>query len=134
VFLDNVVTSILALESGEPPVEYVGGWDDYLRQSAAGKRRRAGVPDPRPTAIRTGSPAAKRKLSYNEQRELDSLPSRIEALEQEQQRLREEMEAPEFYRAGADRIHAVMARLGEAAREHDALLARWMDLEERRSS
>jgi ATP-binding cassette subfamily F protein uup len=134
VFLDNVVTSILALETGGMPVEYVGGWQDYLRQSTAVTRV---VPEPAETRraeIRIASPAGKRKLSYNEQRELESLPSRIEALEHEQRVLREEMEAPEFYKAGVERIETVMARLNETAREHDALLARWMELEERRSS
>jgi ATP-binding cassette subfamily F protein uup len=135
VFLDNVVTSTLALEPGQPPIEYVGGWEDYLRQTAARHsllavredkhadvERRTANPDARP---------ASRKLSYNEQRELDALPDRIEALEAEQAALRMEMESAEFYKAGAERIHAVMARLEETGREHEQLLARWMELEER---
>ena len=135
VFLDNVVTSILALEAGEKPVEYVGGWDDYLRQREVAPRTRPPTPasPSKPAGIRADTPPAKRKLSYNEQRELDSLPQRIQALEKEQQALRHEMESPDFYKAGAERIQKVMARVEEAAREHDALLARWMELEERRS-
>jgi ATP-binding cassette subfamily F protein uup len=133
-FLDNVVTSILALESGEAPVEYVGGWEDYVRQRASTRPIPAQVVDVRQREARMDAVPAKRKLSYNEQRELESLPRRIEALEHEQQALREEMESPEFYKAGADRIQTVMTRLDEAAREHDGLLARWMELEERRPS
>ena len=72
-----------------------------------------------------------RKLSYNEQRELEALPARIEALEREQQALREEMEGAGFYKAGAERIKQVMSRIEDAAREHDQLLARWVELEER---
>ncbi len=141
-FLDNVVTSTLALEAGKTPVEYVGGWADYLRQSsgsglgssglgsaeARGRITRnipeAGVSDPE-------ARAAKRKLTYNEQRELTSLPDRIERLEQEQLDLKTEMESPDFYKAAAERIRTVMARIDEAAREHEQLLERWMELEER---
>ena len=134
VFLDNVVTSILALEAGERPVEYVGGWEDYLRQRRPAPSRPRAVSFDRVVAQADGAARGKRKLSYNEQRELDSLPQRIEALEDEQQTLRREMEAPDFYKAGAERIHSVMSRIEEATREHDALLARWMELEERRTS
>ena len=141
VFLDNVVTSTLALELGEKPGEYVGGWVDYLRQSAGSRgsadsleppraRTREGQAGPA-SADKSRQSSGRKKLSYNEQRELESLPARIEALEAEQQTLRTEMESPEFYKAGAERIRTVMARIDRAGREHEELLARWMALEER---
>ena len=159
-FLDNVVTSTLALEAGQKPVEYIGGWTDYLRQSAgtrdsglgsrgsavapashAGQRLRPerGAKSPSESergwgpasAEKSGRSFDRKKLSYNEQRELDSLPARIEAIEAEQRDLKAEMEAPDFYRAGADRIRTVMDRIEKAAGEHEALLARWMELDER---
>jgi ATP-binding cassette subfamily F protein uup len=137
VFLDNVVTSTLALEAGKPPVEYVGGWEDYLRQAQSLR-----TPEPPPSlklppplklrrASRVLGPRIKRKLSYNEQRELTSLPERIEKLEEEQRELRAEMESPDFYKASAEHIRAVMDRIDEAAREHEQLFERWMELEER---
>jgi ATP-binding cassette subfamily F protein uup len=132
VFLDNVVTSILALEAGEKPIEYVGGWNDYLRQRSQPAQASASVGDRSPK--REAGTGARRKLSYNEQRELQSLPEKIEALEDEQRLLRVELESPEFYKSAADRIHTVLRRIEEAGREHDALLARWMELEERQSS
>jgi ATP-binding cassette subfamily F protein uup len=73
----------------------------------------------------------KRKLSYNERRELDALPARIEALENEHATLKAEMESADFYKSGADRIHHVMTRVDAAAGELETLLARWVDLEER---
>ena len=150
VFLDNVVTSTLAVELGAKPVEYVGGWQDYLRQRS-GERLRpergakppsesergwgpASTDKSRPEARNTENNRATiqtRKLSYKEQRELQTLPSRIEALEREQLALREEMEAADFYKSGAERINRVMTRLEEIGREHDELLARWVELEER---
>jgi ATP-binding cassette subfamily F protein uup len=148
VFLENIVTSTLALEGEGRVVEYVGGWEDYLRQRgegissrAAGAERRAGAPQyDRQVAGSTsrssrgdrvaGPRPAKQKLSYKEQRELDSLPSHIEALEAEQQRLRGESESPEFYRESAEHIHAVLARIEQIGQDLEVALARWVELEE----
>ena len=152
-FLDNIVTSTLAFEGGGRVTEYVGGWQDYLRQAraagsgeaAAGARvradaGRAAVAPARPqgagtvTATReetSPSAARRRKLSYNEQRELERLPEAIAALEAEAASLRADMESADFYKAGAERIGEVMARLERVGRELDDALARWMALEER---
>ena len=136
-FLNNIVTSTLAFEGEGQVTEYVGGWDDYVRQ--ARRPSAALTPDsqpptansrlPKDTAVVAGS--AKRKLSYKEARELEGLPSRIEALEAEIAALRAESESADFYRAGAERIRAVLARVDEAGRELETTLARWMELEER---
>jgi ATP-binding cassette subfamily F protein uup len=137
-FLDNVVTSTLALELGTRPVEYVGGWQDYLRQSVQQTPRTAERGDDlaqpaTPPSRDQGQPGARKKLSFNEQRELAALPDRIDALDDEQRALRAEMESVDFYKAGADRIKFVMARLEQAAHEHERLLERWVELEERSS-
>ena len=152
-FLDNIVTSTLAFEGGGRVTEYVGGWQDYLRQARAGgggeaatsARTRAdggGAGDVQPRSQAAGTmtatrdemaPAApgRRKLSYNEQRELEQLPGAIAALEAEAAALRADMEGADFYKAGADRIAEVMTRLERTSRELDDALARWMALEER---
>ena len=138
-FLDNIVTATLAFEGEGAVREYVGGWADYLRQSSArGAARRADAVDPPARRSGTGpagdpveSASTRRKLSFNERRELDTLPSRIEALETEQATLKAELESPDFYKSGADRIQTVMTRIEEAAGELETLLARWMELEER---
>jgi ATP-binding cassette subfamily F protein uup len=70
-----------------------------------------------------------RKLSFKEQRELDALPERVAALEDEQRRLQEEAASADFYRAGAEHIAAVLARIEAVQRELDAALERWMELE-----
>jgi ATP-binding cassette subfamily F protein uup len=137
-FLDHVVTSTLAFEGDGRVVEYVGGWQDYLRQAggepAAAPARRAAASASEARAAsgaRPADPAVKRKLSYKEQRELEQLPKQIETLETEQQRLRTESEGSEFYRETADHIRGVLARLEAVGPELEALIARWMDLEER---
>jgi ATP-binding cassette subfamily F protein uup len=151
-FLDNIVTSTLAFEGEGRVAEYVGGWEDYLKQ--VGTRRAAfGArdselghrlkPEPRdpndgsgPTRPlrRTPSPESRtpsRKLSFNEQREFESLPAHIEALESELQRLRQESESSEFYKETADHIRAVLERIEQLGLEIEASLARWVELEER---
>jgi ATP-binding cassette subfamily F protein uup len=58
------------------------------------------------------------------------LPSRIEALETEQQRLRDEAAATEFYKSPADHIQTVLARIEAIHAELEQALARWVELEE----
>jgi ATP-binding cassette subfamily F protein uup len=139
VFLDRIVTSTLAFEGEGRVAEYIGGYDDYLRQRRAAEAVRseatAGQAAPVDAeAERTPRRSRPRKLSYNEQRELDALPSRISTLEEEQARLREESTSSEFYKSPADHIHAVIARLEAIPGELDELLARWMELDELRSA
>jgi len=140
-FLDNIVTSTLAFEGEGKVTEYVGGWEDYLRQS---RSLQAGSRETPLVAVRSNPAAdrddvaagitgegrpARRKLTFKEARELDRLPAAIESLEEEQARLRAEVEAPDFYKAGADRMRAVVARADEVARELERLLKRWVELE-----
>ena len=134
VFLDRIVTSTLAFEGQGRVVEYVGGWQDYLRQRPSTSN--VLPPTPKTPASRTPHPAspspAAKKLSYKENRELESLPSHIEALEAEQERLKKESESADFYKAGADHIKSVLARLEAIGPELEQAIARWMELEERR--
>jgi ABC transport system ATP-binding/permease protein len=78
------------------------------------------------SASATGAkPVAKRKLSYKEQRELDELPSRIEALEAEQKRLSEQLAGTALYAESPQRVAEVHARHGQIDEELMALLERW---------
>jgi ATP-binding cassette subfamily F protein uup len=128
-FLDNIVTSTLAFEGDGKVVEYVGGWDDYLRQRPVLKS----VEQPFKAAKESAEPpsrAARRKKTFNEEREHAALPDRIEALETEHERLKAEAAGEEFYKAGADRIHEVLARIDAIHVELEQAIARWLELEE----
>jgi ATP-binding cassette subfamily F protein uup len=133
VFLDRIVTSTLAFEGDRRVVEYVGGYEDYVRQRAA-----AEIPGPafevrpaecRPMPAATPQRGRPRKLSYKEQRELEALPHQIAALEGEQKRLQDESHSPEFYKASSEHIRTVLARIEAIGRELEALLERWVELE-----
>jgi len=135
-FLDNVVTSTLVFEGGGRIGEYVGGYTDWLRQRAASSapnkaemaaRPKTASPVPPPKAH---SPDKKlRKLSYKEQRELEVLPGKIEALEAEQSRLQAAVSDPKFYQQPADKISAALARLESVTGELAACYTRWELLE-----
>ena len=137
VFLDRVVTSTVAFEGEGRLVEYVGGWEDYLRQrrteGAEGAEGALGAKGAGAGGAGGAKGAARRererRLSYKEQRELEGLPERIAALEDEQQRLKDEAASAEFYKSSADHIHGVLARIDAVDVELHAALERWMELE-----
>jgi ATP-binding cassette subfamily F protein uup len=127
-FLNNVVTSTLAVGADGGVQESVGGYDDWLRQAAAetapASVSSAGVPEKtRPQKERP------RKLSFNDQRELEALPDKIAALEQEQERLHATMADPEFYKSAAAGVAQVSARLAELELELAGAYVRWEELE-----
>jgi ATP-binding cassette subfamily F protein uup len=129
-FLDNVVTSTLAFEGDGAVSEYVGGYDDWLRQRPAPAATEEAAPQP--TAARPlHSAPARVRLSYKERKLLDELPRTIDALESEQRQLTDVVASPDFYKETPDRIRSVLARVETLEREiHDAY-GRWHELEER---
>jgi ATP-binding cassette subfamily F protein uup len=130
VFLDNVVTSTIVFEGDGRVAEYVGGYADWLRQRPP-PRSGKDVTEPgsgRRTADRSGTAAqevaidqasasTRRKLTYNEQRELSALPPRIEALEAEHARLEAAVASPDFYKAGANTIAQTLDRIATVEQE-----------------
>ena len=129
-FLDNVVTSTLVLQDGAPGRvgEYVGGYSDWLRQRP---QPRSSAPAKQASPTRQEPPAqvARRKRSYNETRELEALPARIEALEGRVVDLTGQMNEPAFYQRDGEAITAHHAELARAQAELDAAYARWEALE-----
>jgi ABC transport system ATP-binding/permease protein len=137
-FLDNVVTSTIAWEGDESPGfwrEYEGGYEDWKlqRDRARAMRDKAAKAAPAPTPAAPPPPAAapvakKAKLSYKEQRELDGLPARIEALETEQKALSALLAGTEIYAGDAAKLAAAQARFAVLEDELLAALTRWEEL------
>jgi ATP-binding cassette subfamily F protein uup len=137
-FLNNVVTSTLVLEGDGRVAEYVGGYDDWLRQRGpATKQKPAGkgtAPKQRPPG--SARPVAK-KLSYKDQRELDGLPERIEVLETELETLQQTLADPALYQSGgegAEKIASSQARLVSVEAELGQAYERWEMLEAQREA
>jgi ATP-binding cassette subfamily F protein uup len=130
-FLDNVVTQTIASEGDGVWREYVGGYSDWLKQRnrpAAGTTAAKPAPAKNPAA----TPKPRAKLSFKEQRELDSLPKEIEALEREQTDLTARMSTPDYHRQGAEQRRTDGKRLEEIEALLLTKFARWEVLEEQR--
>ena len=137
-FIDHVVTSTLVFEGDGRVQEYVGGYEDWLRQRrhAEPERARKAVAaatlmQRRPTPRRLAAQA--RKPSYKEQLELDQLPSRIEALEAEQQQLQSDVTSADFYKRPALKFMKCSRRLEELETLLLTAYTRWDALDSRTS-
>ncbi|KSW26882.1 MULTISPECIES: ATP-binding cassette domain-containing protein [unclassified Pseudomonas] len=137
-FLDNVVTSTLVFEGEGRVREFVGGYQDWLRQGGSPRllgvgEEKAAKPEPAPQAAAAPAAApeaAKKKLSYKLQRELEAIPGQIDALEAELAGVQEEISAPSFYQRPAEETRVVLERLDSLQAELDRLIERWAELEE----
>jgi ABC transport system ATP-binding/permease protein len=133
-FIDHVVTSTLVFEGGGRVQEYVGGYEDWLRQRAEPQMAVQPPPD-RPARAPAAAPpaavASRKKPSYREQQEFKQLPAKIEALEHEQERLNASVAAPDFYRQPAQAIADTLARLQALQHELQTAYTRWDELDAR---
>ena len=133
-FLNNVVTSTLALLGDGCVGSFDGGYDDFVRQREASSESQEEKPakskqaEKKPVATSASKPA---KLSFKERRELDSLPTEIETREVELAELHEDMASPEFFKRGPQEIAAATNRQGVLQSELNSLFARWEELESR---
>ncbi|MBC3464614.1 ATP-binding cassette domain-containing protein [Pseudomonas sp. RW10S2] len=146
-FLDNVVTSTLVFEGEGKVREYVGGYEDWIRQGGSPKllgvtESKGGKSElnsavvekvavevaPEPVAPVVAD-SSKKKLSYKLQRELEMLPGQIDALEQKMAVLQEEVNAPGFYQRPIGETSDVLAKLETLQAELDVLVERWAELE-----
>ncbi len=134
-FLDNVVTQTLAAEGGGSWREYVGGYNDWLRQRGPSPAAESRGKDSRDASSPTtpSQPKPRTRLGHKEQRELTSLPGEIEALEQEQAALTARMSAADYHLQGAPQIRADRKRLEEIETLLLTKFERWEALEAERS-
>jgi ATP-binding cassette subfamily F protein uup len=133
--LDRVSTVVLGLDG-------MGGaglfadysqwesWQEERKQSARNDARSAGrtaAPDEK-----AGQPTGKKKLSYLEAREYDSIEQRVVDAEQLLQAKRVQLEDPQIVSDGP-RLVAAHAEMEEAQEKVDALYARWAELEKKKT-
>jgi ABC transport system ATP-binding/permease protein len=134
-FIDHVVTSTLVFEGNGRVQEYIGGYEDWLRQrrqaEPAPVRRAPAASRANTAVVEDKGDSRSRKPSYKEQRELAQLPAQIEALETEQKQLQADVSSPDFYKRPAAGIHDALARLEELETLLLAAYARWDALDSR---
>ncbi len=128
-FVDNVVTSTLVFEGEGRVNEYVGGYNDWLRQRKAASPAAKTSKPPAARPVAEAPPKRTKRLSYKDQRELEALPAQIEALEDEQASLQEQINEPGFYQRDKAVIEADLARLEQLQAALAAAYERWEALE-----
>ena len=130
-FLDNVVTSIVVFEQDGKVQEYVGGYSDWLRRG----HELAVTDNPYEVERRKREALERRKnrkatkLSYKDQRELDSLPAEIERIEADIARLQAAIAAPDFYTQDAELVQQELHKLSETEKLLEQRIERWAELE-----
>ncbi len=130
-FLNNVVTSTIVFEP-QGVREYVGGYDDWLTQrkliqrEQVEKSKSASRAQPAASAKPT---EAKKKLSYKNRRELESLPKLIEDLEAEADVIHRAMADPGFFQLSGNLIAAEKSKLSSVEAKLAEVYSRWEELE-----
>lgn len=130
-FLNNVVTQVIAAEGNGLWREYVGGYSDWerVRPVPENPERKAKPATEESAVKKTQPPKQRKKLSYKEQRELDALPDRISALENEQAQISQRLNDPSIYAGdGAEGVR-LNKRFVEIDEELMECMTRWEELE-----
>lgn len=138
-FLNNVATSTIVFTGNGQVQEYVGGFDDWIRQGGGfdsltqSSSAPVEQPTPKPVAeapIKEKAEAAPRKkLSYKLQRELEQLPARIEELENRQAELQEKISQPDFYAGDPVLVTQTLELVTALEQELNEAMERWVELE-----
>ena len=127
-FLNNIVTSTISFEGNGLILEYAGGYDDYLKQKQTSIQS-SDQKKPETKKKKEKPKSKKTKLSYNEERELKSLPEKIEPLEEEQKKLHNLLNEPDFYKNQGQQLQNIQNRLKEIDSTLLELYERWEYLE-----
>lgn len=125
-FLNNVVTSTLVLDGNGQIHDYDGGYDDYIRQR--GELESPVAAAPKKSQPRPAKPVTK-KRTWNEERELEEIPAKIEQLEAELGELHTTMADPSFYKQDGTGIASATERAAKLEEELATLMERWEELE-----
>lgn len=124
-FLNNVVTSTLVFKGDGSISQYIGGYDDWLRQ----RKPEQPTPAQEPAKIQAKNKTAGKKLVYKDQRELDSLPKQIEELETQIAQISELISQPNFYKGERSETQATETQLADCQKQLSHCYERWEILE-----
>jgi ATP-binding cassette subfamily F protein uup len=137
-FINNIVTSCIAFEGNANVNEYVGGYDDWLRQRPLPRlenQKKTSQKSTTKAKTSTNNPPKNppsqtvTKLSYNEQRELDKLPELIENHEIALNTLHDTMASTDFYNSAPDTITKTQNKVANIQKKLDLAYERWEALE-----
>lgn len=138
-FLNNIVSSVIAFEGRGNVLEYIGGYDDWIRQG--GKWTEADLPE---ELVKVSMPVVEvspkvavaatvpriKKLSYKLQKEFEDLPKKIEQLEQQVEIMKATVGAADFYSQAPKVIEEKLQALAQVEMDLEACFERWAELED----
>jgi ATP-binding cassette subfamily F protein uup len=130
-FLDHVVTGTLVFEGEGQVNEYIGGYEDWLRQRKIAEAARIAAEAQARDAQNAprGKSERPRKFLNREQRELDELPALLEQLEAEHTEVTERLAKPETYTEAPEVVSELKARLADIEARTQRAFSRWEELE-----
>jgi len=129
-FLDNVVTSVLVFDGQGKVDEFIGGYSDWFihhQQQRKNQQSQKKIKDNSKNS--KDSPLKKKKITYKQQQELDSLPELIDALETLQQAINEKINAVDFYQQAKEITTKVLDELQQTEQKLEQAYQRWDALE-----
>lgn len=133
-FLDNVVTQVIAFEGDGKLVEYVGGYEDWVRVKkfeATQQSPQREAPAKQSTAVATSKTKPAGKLNSKEMRELEEIPQRIATLERQQEEISVALSAASIYRDNPTQAKQLQTRTAKIEEELLQVMTRWEELENR---
>ncbi len=135
-FLDRVVTRSLVFEGQGRIGDYVGGYQDWLRQRprSVSVQSAASAKAAKPQLTTPAPQKTSSTLSFNEQKELKRLPEQLEKLEARQQALNEQLAEPGLYTEQPARAAELQAALSTLEQELSQTYVRWEELEARQGA
>jgi ATP-binding cassette subfamily F protein uup len=128
-FLDNVVATSLVFEGDARVNAYVGGYTDWLAQRPAPEPEKPEKKADPESSKKKSVPASGGKLAYKEQRELETLPEDIEAMEERRASVEQALSDPGLYQSDPDRAQSLSEELRKVTEQLEALYLRWDELE-----
>jgi ATP-binding cassette subfamily F protein uup len=133
-FINHIVDNCFVFEGNARVNEYVGGYDDWLRQKPVETRSpsttKTGQNNHQPLKPKAQIKPEKKKLNFNEQKELKAIPRKIDKLEQAINEIQLKMAEPEFYQQPADTVTEAQKTLASKELELEKLFERWEALED----
>jgi ATP-binding cassette subfamily F protein uup len=126
-FVNNVASDTLVFEGDGRVTDYVGGYDDWLRQRPAPETDVAAAVQ---NAVAPAAPASPRRSNFKLRQELAALPGRIEQLDAELAAVHQQMTAPDFFKVPPDELRRLSERAAQIPRELEAAYALWQELEQ----
>lgn len=132
-FLNNVATSTIVFAPDQEIKEIVGGYDDWIKgkklKLAEQNKSEALVADSKKGSPRKSAKESKRRLNFNEKRELEGLPEKISQIEKSMEEIQKILSDPSFYKSGKD-LGEEKLKLENYEIELFSALERWEELEE----